>query len=162
MQQNYYHWTASAGGYEIPAGVSVALLIYGMHHNPSVFPEPETFKPERFSPENSKGRHPFAFIPFSAGPRNCIGQKYALLEIKIVMANLLRRFQFSVTADDAKLPLVVPSIEVVLKPSNKDGVHLIVSKRCWCNVSSRCDLKLLYEFSSLFFYSIRSSGMMVG
>ena len=130
MQQNYYHWTASAGGYEIPAGVSVALLIYGMHHNPSVYPEPETFKPERFLPENSKGRHPFAFIPFSAGPRNCIGQKYALLEIKIVMANLLRRFQFSVTADDAKLPLVVPSIEVVLKPSNKDGVHLIVSKRC--------------------------------
>jgi len=61
------------GDYTLPAGTTVAMSIYGMHRNPKVFPEPETFKPERFLPEQSEGRHPNAFIPFSAGPRNCIG-----------------------------------------------------------------------------------------
>jgi cytochrome P450 family 4 len=63
------------GGYVLPAGLSVALLIYGMHRNPKVYPEPDVFKPERFLPEHSANRHPYAFLPFSAGPRNCIGKK---------------------------------------------------------------------------------------
>jgi cytochrome P450 family 4 len=63
------------GGFVLPAGLSVALLIYGMHRNPKVYPEPDTFKPERFLPEQSANRHPYAFIPFSAGPRNCIGKR---------------------------------------------------------------------------------------
>ena len=60
---------ANAGGFEIPASVSVAsMLIYGMQHNR------EVFKPERFLTENSKQRHSFAFIPFSAGPINYLGK----------------------------------------------------------------------------------------
>ena len=58
-----------------------------------------------------------------------VGQKYALLEIKIVMANLLRRFRFSVNEGEFKQPMIVPSVEVVLKPNNENGVPLIVSKR---------------------------------
>lgn len=59
--------------YTLPAGASVAMTLYAMHRNPEYFPNPELFQPERFFPEQSEGRHPFAYIPFSAGPRNCVG-----------------------------------------------------------------------------------------
>lgn len=62
-----------SGDYILPAGLSVALLIYGMQRSPQVYPDPDAFRPERFLPEQSSGRHPYAFLPFSAGPRNCIG-----------------------------------------------------------------------------------------
>jgi cytochrome P450 family 4 len=68
-----YYLNLFKGGFILPKGVTVAVMIHSLHHNPQVFPKPEAFKPERFLPENSVGRHPYAFIPFSAGPRNCIG-----------------------------------------------------------------------------------------
>ena len=61
------------GDYHLPAGTSVVLLIYAMHHNADIYPDPEVFKPDRFFSTNSLGRHPYAYIPFSAGTRNCIG-----------------------------------------------------------------------------------------
>lgn len=60
-------------GYTIPKGVILQIHIFDIHRDPAIFPDPEKFDPERFLPENSVGRHPFAYIPFSAGPRNCIG-----------------------------------------------------------------------------------------
>ncbi|KAI9563277.1 hypothetical protein GHT06_010735 [Daphnia sinensis] len=60
------------GGYTIPAGVTVIPFFYYIHHDPDLYPDPEAFKPERFFPENSIDRHPYAFIPFGAGPRHCL------------------------------------------------------------------------------------------
>ncbi|XP_006035704.1 cytochrome P450 4F22-like isoform X2 [Alligator sinensis] len=76
----------------IPKGNICLISIFGTHHNPTVWPEPEVYNPHRFDLENSRNRSPLAFVPFSAGPRNCIGQNFALAELKVVLGLTLLRF----------------------------------------------------------------------
>ncbi|KAF5277784.1 hypothetical protein FQR65_LT03764 [Abscondita terminalis] len=76
-----------------PKNLQVILFLYGLHHQPSLYPNPEVFDPERFSLENSKNRSLYSYVPFSAGPRNCIGQKFAMQLIKTTVANILRNFK---------------------------------------------------------------------
>lgn len=73
------------GEYTIPAQSNIGIMSYLLHRNPEVFPDPEKFDPERFSKENSANRHPFAYIPFSAGPRNCIGELFFLFFFKTLI-----------------------------------------------------------------------------
>lgn len=79
-------------GHELPAGIDAIVCPTLVHMSPIHWKDPLKFKPERFL-HNDQHRHPYSFIPFSAGPRNCIGQKFALLEEKTLLASLFRRFK---------------------------------------------------------------------
>ncbi|NXB75990.1 CP4F3 hydroxylase, partial [Donacobius atricapilla] len=105
----------------IPPGVICLMSIYGTHHNPDLWPEPEVFNPLRFSPENSKGWSPSSFIPFSAGPRNCIGQSFAMAEMKVVVALTLS--QFLLRTDTARPP---PRRKPELILRAEDGIWLLL------------------------------------
>ncbi|XP_030630746.1 cytochrome P450 4F3 [Chanos chanos] len=90
----YYSQDMSVpGNCSIPQGTICLISIYGTHHNPDLWPDPEVYDPMRFDAENIKGRSSYAFIPFSAGPRNCIGQNFAMAEMRVVVALTLRRFR---------------------------------------------------------------------
>nr|XP_050863221.1 cytochrome P450 4C1-like isoform X1 [Vespula vulgaris] len=78
--------------YLIPTGAICHVNIHSIHRNPKYWPNPNVFNPDRFLPENMKGRNLYSYIPFSAGSRNCIGQKYAMLELKIMVAHILHNF----------------------------------------------------------------------
>jgi len=69
------------------------MPVYGSHHTEEFFPEPEKFNPERFLKENQSQLQPYTFRPFGGGNRACIGQRFALNEIKICMAMLLNKFK---------------------------------------------------------------------
>ncbi|XP_014271848.1 cytochrome P450 4C1 [Halyomorpha halys] len=90
----------------IPAGCIVAIMPYFVHRSEKHWDNPEEFRPERFTPGIS--RHPFAFIPFSAGPRNCIGQKFAMMEMKTMLSAILRKCRLEpVTTSFEIVPTVV-------------------------------------------------------
>lgn len=76
----------------IPKGVDIMIDSDLLHHNPRYWSEPKKFIPERFLPENSKNRDPYSFIPYSTGPRSCIGKSFGIMEEKIIIAQILNSF----------------------------------------------------------------------
>ncbi|KAL1427953.1 hypothetical protein MTO96_017072 [Rhipicephalus appendiculatus] len=111
----------SFGDVTIPKGAVSIVLIYFMHRHPRFFAQPDAFLPERFLQEE---RHPFLYIPFASGARNCIGQKFAQLEDKILLAHIMRRFTVHSMIPNEDLQM---SLELVLRPTQ--GLHVKFTPR---------------------------------
>ena len=84
-----------AGDVAIPRGSTVVVFMYGAHHAPQYWENPEVFDEERFSKTKEKSVTPFAHLPFGAGPRGCIGGNYAMLQMLMILGVLLRKYDFS-------------------------------------------------------------------
>ena len=111
------------GDYLFPKNKVLFISPYANHHNPRFFPNPEVFDPERFTPEREKLLPRFAYIPFGAGPRVCIGNSFAMMEAKLILATIVKRFEFSLCEGQ----------ELALQPqitlSNKGGMKLNFKQR---------------------------------
>jgi cytochrome P450 len=110
-------------GYAIPANRNVILNFYNLHRNPRYWTEPERFDADRFLPERSDGRPRSAHLPFGAGPRQCIGNSFALMEASLVLAAACARFRVELVPDHP----IVPEATLTLRP--KHGVVVRVRPR---------------------------------
>ena len=88
----FYFLYFTPGGHIVPKGTDVLLLTSALHRDAEFFPDPEKFDPERFRPENASGRHPYCYLPFSAGSRNCIGVITMLLFFSLILSHLFLSF----------------------------------------------------------------------
>ncbi|KAM9330419.1 cytochrome P450 3A12-like [Gastrophryne carolinensis] len=98
--------TTEINGVTIPKGVVTVIPAFVLHRDPSLWPDPEEFRPERFSKENRETQKPYTYLPFGAGPRNCIGLNFALMNMKSVFTTLLQNFSLH-TCKDTPIPLKI-------------------------------------------------------
>ena len=111
------------GGYPLPAGWLVFVLPYVMHRLPAYWDSPERFDPTRFTPERTAARPKFVYLPFGAGPRQCIGNQFAMVEAQLIVATLAQRFRLRLVPGHR----VEPWPLITLRP--RYGIKMIFERR---------------------------------
>ncbi|XP_049964318.1 cytochrome P450 6k1-like [Schistocerca serialis cubense] len=114
------------GGPLIEKGTPVFVPIYALHHDPEYYPEPQNFDPERFSEEQKAARHPYVYMPFGEGPRNCIGMRLGLLQAKIGLAYMMSKYEVR-RCEETKVPLQYSTWSAVLMSTT--GIQLKLVQR---------------------------------
>ncbi|TDH15811.1 hypothetical protein EPR50_G00013180 [Perca flavescens] len=115
--------TVEINGLVIPKGMVIMVPTWPLHRDPDLWSEPEKFKPERFSEENKETIDPYTYMPFGAGPRNCIGMRFALVMMKLAMVEILQRYSFSV-CKETEIPLEM-DIQGLLAPKRPIKLKLV-------------------------------------
>ncbi|XP_059610494.1 cytochrome P450 6a2-like [Phlebotomus argentipes] len=110
----------------IPGNTLIFIPIYTVHHDSNIYPEPDKFDPERFSEENVRSRHPYTYLPFGEGPRNCIGMRFGLLQTRIGIITMLSNYRLTVCDKTPKAPLEFMPTSIVLKVQS--GIWLRMDK----------------------------------
>ncbi|EFO99968.1 hypothetical protein CRE_18949 [Caenorhabditis remanei] len=108
----------------LPAGLAACISPIAAARDPRAYPDPDTFNPDNFDIDAISGRDPYAYIPFSAGPRNCIGQKFAILEEKTVLSRFFRKYEVESLQTEENLR---PIPELILRPYN--GIRIKIKRR---------------------------------
>lgn len=116
-------------GVRFPKGIDVNIPAYVLHRDPEVWDNPLEFNPENFSPEAKEKRDPYSYLPFGTGPRQCLGMRFALLEIKLGLLEILRRFKFE------RAPETVATLEhrAVVLMAPKDIIYVKIKARSTAN-----------------------------
>ncbi|TMC22924.1 MAG: cytochrome P450 [Chloroflexi bacterium] len=112
-------------GYRVPKDGVALIAPYTLQRREEYFPEPETFNPERFTPEREKQLPRYAYMPFGAGPRICIGLHFAMMEGHLLLATLTQRSSFSLVPGQSIVP--DPVHHLAMRPASK--VNVVVKKR---------------------------------
>ncbi|XP_077557432.1 cytochrome P450 4C1-like isoform X2 [Haemaphysalis longicornis] len=99
-------------GHVIPKGVTCFINMYSLHRNSEYFREPDSYIPERFLSKEVRDRHPFSYVPFSGGPKNCLGQRFAQMEAKTMLAKVFRKYSLESTRPISQLKI---TYEMILK-----------------------------------------------
>ncbi|XP_055454600.1 cytochrome P450 3A9-like [Psammomys obesus] len=114
-------------GVFIPKGTVVMVPTFALHKDPMCWPEPEEFRPERFSKKNQDSINPYTYLPFGNGPRNCIGMRFALMNMKVALVRLLQNFSFQ-PCKETQTPLKLrkqgffqPEKPIILTAVLRDG-----------------------------------------
>ncbi|KAI4570699.1 hypothetical protein MJT46_006216 [Ovis ammon polii x Ovis aries] len=103
-------------GQRIPAGAVLETAVGALHYNPEHWPNPENFNPERFTAEAQQRRRPYTYLPFGAGPRSCLGVRLGLLELKLTLLHVLRKFRFEACPETQSNPILRIQIGVPSDP----------------------------------------------
>jgi cytochrome P450 len=111
------------GGYDVGPNSAITLVSYLTHRHPDFWPEPEKFDPQRFSAENVAGRPRFAYVPFGGGPRQCIGNSFALTEATLLLATIAQRYR------PEPVPGHKPELEPLITLRPKSGMPLYMLPR---------------------------------
>lgn len=115
--------TVEINGLVIPKGMVVMVPTWPLHRDPDLWPEPEEFKPERFSKENKETIDPYTYMPFGAGPRNCIGMRFALVLMKLAVVEILQTYSFSV-CKETEIPIEL-DIQGLISPKRPIKLKLV-------------------------------------
>lgn len=126
IRSTQHNYGVSNTNYIIEKGTQIWIPAYAIQNDPEFYPEPDKFNPDRFAPEEVAIRDSVLWLPFGEGPRNCIGLRFGMMQVRVGLIAMLKDFEFCLS-EKTNVPLQYSSSGVILSP--KGGVWLHLKRR---------------------------------